>query len=75
MPRLEDLTIGQIKALDVEAQLQAMNSIWASIVEKEADLPVSEAEKKILDAALDNFDPSRTHTWADVKADLRTRLK
>ena len=75
MPRIEDLTIGQIKGLDIDAQLDAMSSIWASIVEKEGDLQVSDAEKRILDAALDNFDPAKTRSWTDLKSDLKSRVK
>jgi len=75
MARIDDLTLEQIKTLDVEAQIEAMNSLWANIAATEPELPVSEAEKKILDKAIEEFDPKRTRSWESIKSELKTRIR
>ena len=51
MGRLENYTLAEIKNLNLEDRLQAVDEIWDSIQTTDASITLSDEEKQMLDLA------------------------
>ncbi|MEQ9366679.1 MAG: addiction module protein [Leptospirales bacterium] len=72
MSQLENLTLSEIKALEPEDRLSAIDEIWASIATDQPNLGVKEHEKALLDdAARDLRDnPASGASWEEFRPRL-----
>src|SRR5262249_41959160 len=67
--------INRLLALDVQTRLVLMEKLWDSILQDAHDgaaIPVSAAERELLDARLkdDDDDPEAAIPWAEARAEL-----
>jgi putative addiction module component (TIGR02574 family) len=69
-PTLQELGIDR---LSVEDRLMLVHAIWDSIAASPGDLPLTEAQKQILDCRLADLDanPQNVLTWEQIKAHVR----
>jgi putative addiction module component (TIGR02574 family) len=69
--------LDELRALDLEERLALVQELWDSIVDdpKREQLPLSEAERQLLDERVreDDEDPDAAIPWAEARARLRTR--
>lgn len=67
---MKDLGIDRLSAAD---RLALMQEIWDSLAADPAQLPISEAQKQILDRRLADLErnPTNVLTWDDIKARVR----
>ncbi len=66
----------EIDNLNVEERLELIESLWESLVADPSMIPVTDAQKRILDERLDEIeagDDAGT-PWEDVKARIQKRL-
>lgn len=61
----------QVQELPLEEQLELVEALWDSIVERDAVPPLTEAQVDELDRRLadDEANPSEVVSWDQVKAD------
>jgi putative addiction module component (TIGR02574 family) len=69
-------TLKELLSLDVETRLTLVQELWNSIVndaQSDAELPISEAERRELDDRLreDDEDPEGAISWREARARLR----
>lgn len=66
----------ELLKLDVEPRLKLIEEIWDSIAsDPNADLPLTDAERLMLDARLRAHEetPDATRSWAEVRAEVIRR--
>lgn len=63
--------ISQVKTLSPADRLELIGAVWETL--PSTDVPVTEAEKKLLDARLADLEknPEDQSLWSDVQARLR----
>lgn len=61
----------QVQELPLEEQLELVEALWDSIIERNAAPPLIDAQKAELDRRLadDEANPDKVASWDDVKAD------
>ena len=66
---MKDLGIDRLSA---EERLALMHDIWESLA-SDAEMPVSEAQKQVLDRRLADLDryPDNVLTWDEIKSGIR----
>jgi putative addiction module component (TIGR02574 family) len=66
----------EIDNLNVEERLELIESLWESLIVDPSNVPVTDAQKQLLDERLDAIDAGDdTGTpWEDVKARILKRL-
>lgn len=71
-PTLQDLGIDQ---LNVDDRLALVDAIWESIAAAPDALPLSDAQKELLDRRIEELDanPQDVLTWEQIKAHVRGR--
>ena len=59
----------EIEKLDVEERLELIETLWESLCRDPASIPVTDAQKKILDERLDRIDAGDDSgsLWNEVK--------
>jgi putative addiction module component (TIGR02574 family) len=70
------LSKADLLKLDVAQRLALIEEIWETIAaDPNAQLPISDEEKAMLDARLEEHDadPSAAKSWSDVRAELTGR--
>ncbi|MCR9142745.1 MAG: addiction module protein [bacterium] len=72
MSQLENLTLSEIKALEPEDRLSAINEIWASIATDQPNPGVNAHEKALLDDAARELrdQPSSAAAWEEFRPQL-----
>jgi putative addiction module component (TIGR02574 family) len=63
------LSKDEIRELPVPQRLELIEELWDSIVENEQALPVTDAERKMLDEAIEEHrrDPNSARPWDEVR--------
>ncbi len=66
----------EIDSLNVEERLELIESLWESLVVDPSNIPVTDAQKQMLDERLDEIDAGDDAgiPWEDVKARIQKRL-
>ena len=66
----------EIDNLNVEERLELIESLWESLVEDPSNIPVTDAQKRMLDERLDEIDAGDDSgiPWEDLKARIKQRL-
>ncbi len=66
----------EIDSLNVEERLARIESLWESLVVDPSNIPVTDAQKQMLDERLDEIDAGDDAgiPWEDVKARIQKRL-
>ncbi len=66
----------EIDDLNIEERLELIESLWESLVVDPSNIPVTDAQKKMLDERLDEVDAGDDAgiPWEDVKARIQKRL-
>lgn len=66
----------EIDDLNIEERLELIESLWESLVADPSNIPVTDAQKKMLDKRLDEIDAGDDAgiPWEDVKARIQKRL-
>ncbi len=66
----------EIDNLNVEERLELIESLWESLVVDPSNIPVTDAQKQMLDERLDEIDAGDDAgtPWEDVKARIKNRL-
>lgn len=62
----------EIAQLSIAERIQLAEDLWDSILERQDELPLSDAQKQELDQRLDRYqqDPTAGSTWEEVKQRL-----
>ncbi|WP_427158485.1 addiction module protein [Aliinostoc sp. HNIBRCY26] len=62
-----------ISELSVAERIQLAEDLWDSILKKQEELPLTEAQQQELDRRLENYhrNPKNGSSWEDVKKTLR----
>ena len=63
----------EIDNLNVEERLELIESLWESLIVDPSNVPVTDAQKQLLDERLDAGDDTGT-PWEDVKTRILKRL-
>jgi putative addiction module component (TIGR02574 family) len=68
---------GQVQQLPLEEQLELLEALWTSIVDRDAVPPLTEAQREELDRRLADHEanPDDVVPWDEVKASARARIK
>jgi len=66
----------EINDLNVEERLELIESLWESLVEDPSKIPVTDAQKRMLDERLDEIDAGDDAgiPWEELKARIKKRL-
>ncbi len=66
----------KIDKLNVEERLELIESLWESLVVDPSNIPVTDAQKKMLDERLDEIDAGEDAgiPWESLKARIKKRL-
>jgi putative addiction module component (TIGR02574 family) len=66
----------EIDSLNVAERLELIESLWESLVVDPSNIPVTDAQKQMLDERLDEIDAGDDAgiPWEDVKARIQKRL-
>ena len=66
----------EIDNLSAEERLELIESLWESLVQDQSNIPVTEAQKRILDQRLDEIRAGDDAgiPWEEVKARITKRL-
>ncbi len=66
----------RIDNLNVEERLELIESLWESLVEDPSKIPVTDAQKRMLDERLDEIDAGDDAgiPWEELKARIKKRL-
>jgi len=66
----------EIASLNIEERLELIESLWESLVTDPSNIPVTDAQKRILDERLDAMDAGDDAgiPWEVVKASILKRL-
>ena len=66
----------KIDKLNVEERLELIESLWESLVVDSSNIPVTDAQKKMLDERLDEIDAGDDAgiPWENLKARIKKRL-
>ena len=66
----------EIGSLNIEERLELIESLWESLVTDPSNIPVTDAQKRILDERLDAIAAGDDAgvPWEDVKARILKRL-
>jgi putative addiction module component (TIGR02574 family) len=69
---MSPLALKDILKLSVSERVQLAEEIWDSIVADPESLPVTDAQKRVLDIRREahSNDPASTRSWEEVRADL-----
>ena len=70
------MDVTEIGNLNVAERLELIESLWESLVADPSNIPVTDAQKQMLDERLDEIDAGDDAgvPWEDVKAGIRKRL-
>jgi putative addiction module component (TIGR02574 family) len=62
----------EISQLSVAERIQLAEDLWESILERQDELPLTDAQKQELDRRLENYqqDPTSGSTWEEVRQRL-----
>ena len=62
----------EISQLSIAERIQFAEDLWESILERQDELPLTDAQKQELDSRLENYqqDPTSGSTWQEVKQRL-----
>jgi putative addiction module component (TIGR02574 family) len=62
----------EISQLSIAERIQLAEDLWDSIMERQDELPLSDAQKQELDRRLENYqrNPTSGSTWEEVKQRL-----
>ncbi len=65
------LQIKQIQNLNINERIELWSELWISII-RDADLPITEKEKRVLDERYEKFqkNPQRGREWDQIYKDL-----
>jgi putative addiction module component (TIGR02574 family) len=68
---------GQVQQLPLEEQLELVEALWTSIVERDAVPPLTEAQREELDRRLADHEsnPDDVVSWDDVKASALAHIR
>lgn len=68
-------TLNEIASLSVEDRILLVQAIWDSIAADQAYPELTEAQKRELDARIDDseMNPDNSLTWEEVKASIKRR--
>lgn len=63
------MSVTEIKQLPLREKFQILEAIWEDLSDHIADIPVSKAEKKLLDVRLERIASGETqiHDWDEMK--------
>jgi putative addiction module component (TIGR02574 family) len=66
-------TLNEIAALSIEDRILLVQAIWDSIAAEQAYPDLTEAQKRDLDARIDDYqmNPDNILTWEEIKASIR----
>ncbi len=66
-------TLNEIAALSIEERILLVQAIWDSIVAEQAYPDLTEAQKRELDARIDDYEmnPDNILTWEEIKASIK----
>lgn len=69
-------TLSELLALPVEERLRLSHLLWESAADSVTDAPLSEDEKRLLDARLDSSDaiPRKSSPWSDARQRIKDAL-
>lgn len=69
---MSPLALKEILKLSVSERVQLAEEIWDSIAADPESLPVTDAQKRVLDIRLKahSNDPASTRSWEEIRADL-----
>lgn len=72
---MSSLALKDVLKLSVSERVQLAEEIWDSIASDPESLPVTDAQKRVLDIRRDALanDPASTRSWEEVRADLDRR--
>lgn len=72
---IEEALLSKVKSLSPAARLELIGVVWESL--ESGDLPVTDAQKTILDARIDDElkNPDDAAPWPEVQARLGRRLR
>ncbi len=67
--------LGQVKQLSVAERMELISAVWESLDPNE--IPVSDSEKALLDARLEDLkqNPRDQSAWPEVRERLKQRLR
>ncbi|MGH8274489.1 MAG: addiction module protein [Gammaproteobacteria bacterium] len=67
--------LGEVKRLSAAERMEFISAVWESLDPNE--IPVSDAEKSLLDARLEDREqnPHDQSTWAEVRERLKSRFR
>ena len=62
----------EISQLSIAERIQLAEDLWESILERQDELPLTDAQKQELDRRLENYqqNPASGSTWQEVKQRL-----
>ncbi len=65
-----------ISQLSIAERIQLAEDLWDSILERQDELPLTDAQKQELDRRLENYqqEPTSGSTWEEVKQRLGSHL-
>lgn len=63
----------EILRLSVAERIQLVEDIWDTIAASQADVPLTESQRRELDRRLEEYskDPTAGRIWSEVRGDLR----
>ncbi|HWF60379.1 MAG TPA: addiction module protein [Nitrospira sp.] len=69
---MSPLALKEILKLSVSERVQLAEDIWDSIAADPESLPVTDAQKRVLDIRREahSNDPGSTRSWEEIRADL-----
>jgi putative addiction module component (TIGR02574 family) len=72
---IEQALLSKVKSLSAAERLELIGAVWETL--DIADVPVSDAERAILDARIEDeaANPQDVSPWPQVEARLRQRLR
>ena len=66
----------EISQLSIAERIQLAEDLWDSILERQDELPLTDAQKQELDRRLESYqqDPTAGSTWEEVKESSRNNF-
>jgi len=61
------------QVLSIPERIELVEEIWDSVARDAEKLPISDAQRALVQGRLDSFrrDPTRARPWSEVREDLR----
>jgi putative addiction module component (TIGR02574 family) len=66
-------TLNEIASLSIEDRISLVQAIWDSIAAEQADIDLTEAQKREIDRRIDDYEmnPDNVLTWEEIKASVK----